>query len=603
MNQRFLHFLLLFVLLTNILLVSYCRLPSDMQTKETNAENILQVSYVFTFDGPFSIGSLNSDDETIIASDLDLDGDMDIITGIANGSIVIWRNDRSPSTNWKRNIIGCGGIEILRLAVGDLDGNGYPDFLSGDYFGNLYLWKNNGTVWINNWNQSGYNRAFYQGLFIGDIRGLYIADLDVDGDLDIITSGFNNNISVWENDGTPWDEDWVEYRIGRDVGRYEMAIGDLDGDNDLDFVASNGNSDDIYVLQNTGKPWSLFPKNKVGDAGDSAPSDSVLCFKIADLDGDSDNDIVTGDIDRNITIWFNDGTPFTGTWSNIWVGDASAWIYNLQINDMDLDNSLDIISLDTDKKISIWTNKTGAWIPEIIGTMEGITKALCVVDLDGESDLDIISVLAAIKSWKNVLPALFDGQVSPSVGGQNTVFNFTVHYESNENEPIQVSVTIDGFVYPMAKVNSHDYNYRDGVLFQLCFNSLTPNQIHTFRFYAESSTGFVALGETQIHYSPIVYPADQNPYDYDGDGLLDSVDPDDDNDGINDELDYYPHDPTRYSQSAIPLSFNEILLITLIATGILAIAIIIHGFSRIKTKKDDKKAISSPIAEKAPTKL
>ncbi len=584
------------------------------QDKKVTAqdEKTLRAYYTFTFDGAYIIGNQNSMTckGKIATADLDLDGDKDIITGSSNGYIFVWRNDGNPWGTWANFIIGRSGDSlnsIQKLVVGDLDGNGYFDIVSGDYSGRLYIWENNGTIW-GNW--TGYSLTSYGNR----IDGLEIGDMDNDGDLDILVSGINGNIYLYENDGTPWTGTWSRYEIGQNVGNYALDIGDLDGDNDLDLVAGYTGSQ-VYILNNTGKPWSVFSKLQIGSM-----SSSLWSCQIVDIDGDSDNDIVAGDTTDNVTIWFNDGTPWDGTWNYEWVGDVADWVLNLVVADVNFDGSLDIITKDwtTSGTILIWKNNSGTWQSEVIGqTNYQVTSTLHLVDLDGDTDLDLLSADSSgnILGWKNILPTLSDGQVSPSIGTPITLYNYTVIYESNENEEIQVNVTIDGITYPMVKVNPADSNYRDGVLFQFSINALNASTLHTYRFSAKSTTGFTALGDTQVHYGPIVYPTDQNPYDYDGDGIPDEEDPDDDNDGVNDtidmfpknvnewkdsdndgigdnadldddndgvldENDYYPYDPTKHELESTPvpsLSFNDLLLLILLATSIISAALIALG--------------------------
>ena len=47
-----------------------------------------------------------------------------------------------------------------------------------------------------------------------DARSIYVADMDRDGDMDVLGASKEfNHISWWENDGTPNNADWTEYKV------------------------------------------------------------------------------------------------------------------------------------------------------------------------------------------------------------------------------------------------------------------------------------------------------------------------------------------------------------------------------------------------------
>jgi len=139
---------------------------------------------------------------------------------------------------------------------------------------------------------------------IGDIMpdvivGFAVADIDNDGDLDVITGGYSGlnvldggysgaardhddagvaaassvgRIAWFENSGNPYNE-WIRHDISRRVrGMYDEFIPrDMDGDGDIDFVSTRGNSgeyDGVFWLEQvrSDKPRPAFEAARQKDS-------------------------------------------------------------------------------------------------------------------------------------------------------------------------------------------------------------------------------------------------------------------------------------------------------------------------------------------------
>jgi hypothetical protein len=125
------------------------------------------------------------------------------------------------------------------------------------------------------------------------------------GDLDVIAGGTDSDgkrVKVWQNDGTPFDGGWSGRTTGTHVFTIDsVAAADLDGDGDLD-LASGNNDDTVKVWQNDTTPftdpWAI--SQTVGSLGYN-----VNAVAVGDLDGDGDLDIVSGGNDNKVKAWQN----------------------------------------------------------------------------------------------------------------------------------------------------------------------------------------------------------------------------------------------------------------------------------------------------------
>ena len=195
-------------------------------------------------------------------ADIDLDGDQDIvINGLwleAPGDVEsdVWiRHDFAPQ--WYTRKTGAEGEWFdnnTRVAVYDIDKDSYPDiFIScAEDSGYKICWyKNPGRP----------SRGSWQENIIGDMdfaHTLRIADMDNDGDMDVVTGSLSlyndpdpdgyHPVAVFKNIGRGLE--W-EKQVISEQGCYGGTTGDIDNDGDVDIVAPrNWNRAPLYLWKN-----------------------------------------------------------------------------------------------------------------------------------------------------------------------------------------------------------------------------------------------------------------------------------------------------------------------------------------------------------------
>lgn len=188
------------------------------------------------------------------------------------------------------------------------------------------------------------NVGLVVGATISHTFALEVADLDDDGDLDLVSADESSSIIAWQNHGTPFGGGWTEHQIGTALLPVGLAAGDLDSDGDLDLAATHVHGPTIW--QNDGSPFQgEWLSWQVGDR-------TVCTVRIADMNGDGRPDVITGgglpwwrDPDDNnwITVWYAPELPFTESWQATDVGLAYYTPTGLDVGDLDNDGDNDIV--------------------------------------------------------------------------------------------------------------------------------------------------------------------------------------------------------------------------------------------------------------------
>ncbi|MCA9427852.1 MAG: VCBS repeat-containing protein, partial [Candidatus Omnitrophica bacterium] len=180
-----------------------------------------------------------SSDEGLDVADMDADGWPDIVAGNGEKYVAWWKNPANAKGNWQRFRLGTTTPHLAdRIRVGDMNGDGKTDVVVTEerYPGkepdaNLWWFEQPVEPTSDNWPRHHIITEY-------SLNNLDVADFDLDGDLDIVTcehKGPNLKLQIFENDGAG---DFFEHVV--DQGK-ESHLGtlaaDLDADGDLDLVS------------------------------------------------------------------------------------------------------------------------------------------------------------------------------------------------------------------------------------------------------------------------------------------------------------------------------------------------------------------------------
>ncbi|HEX4411983.1 MAG TPA: VCBS repeat-containing protein [Lacipirellulaceae bacterium] len=197
------------------------------------------------------------------------------------------------------------------------------------------------------------------------------------------------------------------------LGASRVEAADLDGDGDLDLVWSSTNFPNlgVYWSENVGGDFSTKPPHLVDHAAD--------LFSIADLDNDGDLDLVTLESNStNPTMWWqNDGS---GHFVGQALAPASAPAYlrrSSTLVDIDLDGDLDVAGNSAVGPTYLENDGAGHFSVKTPAGFGAVANGV-PVDLDRDGDLD--SVPLGTSTWIENTSTGFVTRNLPSING-NTI--------------------------------------------------------------------------------------------------------------------------------------------------------------------------------------
>lgn len=332
----------------------------------------------------------------VFAIDLDRDGDQDVLASAFNEDAVIWWENLGPMQfpPWREHYISENVRGAFTVYAADLDRDGDIDILAGGkYLYGFLWWENNGSQYFReHWVDGGYG-----------VLDIYAVDLNRDGYLDVLGAiAGDSRISWWKNDGNlGFVEDIIVDNFGYAISVYAL---DMDFDRDIDVLGAAMNDDKISWFENNGNQY--FREHVISSHVDGASDVHAV-----DIDRDNDIDILGAAALESgfFYLWEYVGPQQEPPWIEHRIAGHFTGTMDIYAADMTADGLPDIVVAAPYENAIIWWENLGEFDFEEnqITTDYNSAWEVYPVDLDNDTDIDILGagsgVVEYVSWWESDL--------------------------------------------------------------------------------------------------------------------------------------------------------------------------------------------------------
>jgi hypothetical protein len=251
----------------------------DMDVVEANSHSIVWQETLDNGSMEKHVIGTAKNPSSVFSTDLDNDGDADILCTVSDKELGWYENDGESSPSFSYHAIDRSTFRLNYLRSSDMDKDGDQDVVTCQAGGSRIIWYEN--------NGNGKFKSHY--LFAENPKCDFVAsDMDRDGNLDFVSCKQNRvtdncEITWHRNNGghSPKLSSYVIIKETQQINSFYCA--DLDQDDDMDIIAGLS-SNEILWYENNGNG---FTRNTI-----STDTDLILNLYPEDVNHDGALDIV-----------------------------------------------------------------------------------------------------------------------------------------------------------------------------------------------------------------------------------------------------------------------------------------------------------------------
>jgi hypothetical protein len=285
----------------------------------------------------------------VFAADINGDGNIDVMSSSSETDTVYWYENGGQANNFyfTKRVITNTAQQPRSVHAADIDGDGDIDVLSAN-------WDDHTVYWYENRGQA-YNFSFISHMITNTATNtfnVFAADINGDGDIDVVTSTKFGYIDWYQNEGQSSNPTFTKRAIGQ-VGEYlfKVLAADVNGDGKMDVLSASAVDDTIAFFENTGPIGNpSFTKRVITNTADGA-----TWVHAADIDGDGDIDVLSSQAEDDIVAWYeNGGQSSNPTFTKRVITTTADNVRSVYAADIDGDGDIDVLSASINDNSIAW---------------------------------------------------------------------------------------------------------------------------------------------------------------------------------------------------------------------------------------------------------
>ena len=345
---------------------------------ESDNDDDMEINWMENQDGEFFspawLPGVGLEDGYVIGVfDVDQNGTDEFIGFTSDDDLLfLGRLDVENSRTDRRDIPEFGPYDVKSLYSADLDGDGDLDVVSSS--------RSDGDItWYRNTGTGEFNSATTISSSVKRSRQVIPVDADQDGDYDLLSVGVLQNVEWFENDGSGNFAAAQTIDDRRDFRRH-TSTGDIDENGTLDVVAASSDRISLYRTGSGVNVEDVF--TRPGESG------SIEDVALADVDGDGDQDIAFGwrrFESQSIYAILNDEGDFSRTPTEI-IRVGSELPYLIDAADFNSDGQVDFV-VSTGRELRLYDRAADGHRTVVLGEVETVGLEVDDVNRDGATDI------------------------------------------------------------------------------------------------------------------------------------------------------------------------------------------------------------------------
>jgi len=273
----------------------------DVVVVSRNPEYVKKLAWYENIDGLGTFGEeqiISVDDFDFLSlstADIDNDGDIDIFASVFKK--LIWFENMDGQGSFNSGIIisdSEDGFKYLYNYPVDIDGDNDIDIISASYYDEIIWYENTdgqGTFGVE-------NIITINNLDI--VKDIFAADLDGDGDMDVLSASRNDGKIAWYENTDGLGTFGEQQLISGPEEQYAFSVvaADIDNDGDMDVISGRGD-DFVSWYENTDGMGNFSEATII-----STEVDGVTSVFAVDINNDGYIDVLSASFFDNKIAWY-----------------------------------------------------------------------------------------------------------------------------------------------------------------------------------------------------------------------------------------------------------------------------------------------------------